>query len=726
MPFTPLDAFLNGFEGGKTEKDREGRKVVDKDKPFTLWSFENKQKWWVDPDEKETFYKLYLEDLENTVPRYLTERSTPIGQLRVDLDFKYEGRVDTHRHTREQVITFAGAYMAEVKKYLNVPETVSIYILEKDYPTFDPTKGSPVSEGKHTGLSSSGIHLQVPDIKTKASVEQAIRRSLLRRMEEFFPDLKFCKTWDDVYDKQPLSHTNNWPLLGSKKPDGLPYKIKYILDCDTTTGEISVDTNIPRVSIDMIKKMSVRSTADEETEMTEYGKQNTHQAPEREVLTGVQRVVSAPRGRQADRTDQTSRGSSPGRMIIPPLTQELRDYYQGHVNNLASFRFKNYPDWVAVGQCLKNLHPDLNDLWHDFSSKYEDYKPSETENKWNSFGYRVDGTKLGRGSLRHWSREDNPDGYKQVEDSNVESLMDRSVETATENDVAQVIHAKYGDEFKCAIFVNTSIGQEHLLDAICTHVHQGLRNTEWQLKIIEGCIHLVKSNIVVCTSLIELVSLSNSTFVTEHGCPLDVLAFKDVTLHVVKNSLECVKNLFRMEDALDAKELSQSLVVGLHHARTVVRFKCNDLPGAIGTQLLLEVVDRSNNVVADRAIAETQLYQTCVKHCPLGCEHIALDLASNTIDIGEYTKGVVGDLHFIHLLKHLALCMLGHVDIVGVDILCLLYSHDRDAIKCFLCCKLCTEMRQCLQDLLVCQHQDTKELVSIALDINLIATCSTN
>jgi P4 family phage/plasmid primase-like protien len=452
MPFTPLDAFLNGFEGGKTEKDREGRKVLDKDKPFTLWSFENKQKWWVAEDDKETFYKLYLDDLENTVPRYLTERSTPIGQLRVDLDFKYEGRVDAHRHTREQVKSFAQAYMAEVKKYLNVPETVSIYILEKDYPTFDPTKGSPISEGKHTGLSSSGIHLQVPDIKTKASVEQAIRRSLLRRMEEFFPDLKFCKTWDDVYDKQPLSHTNNWPLLGSKKPDGLPYKIKYILDWEAETGEISVDTNIPRVSIDMIKKMSVRSTADEETEMTEYGKQNTHQAPEREVLTGVQRVVSAPRGRQAERTDQASRGSSPGRMIIPPLTQELRDYYAGHVNNLAAFRYNTYVEWVAVGQCLKNLHPDLNDLWHDFSSKYEDYKPSETENKWNSFGYRVDGTKLGRGSLRHWSREDNPEGFKQVEDTNVDSLMERSVETATENDVAQVIHAKYGDEFKCAKF----------------------------------------------------------------------------------------------------------------------------------------------------------------------------------------------------------------------------------------------------------------------------------
>ena len=443
MPITPLDRFLDGSPDAKTEKDQRGRKVLDSGKPFTLWSFENKHKWWIDQDEMNTFYKLYFQDLENTVPRYLTEKQTPIGQLRIDLDFKYEGQVTEHRHTREQVVAFIGAYMAEVKKYLKVPECVSIYLLEKDYPTYDPIKK----------ISSSGIHVQVPEIKTKGSVEQAIRRTLLKHMEEYFPKLGFLKTWDDVYDKSPLSHTNNWPLLGSKKPDGLPYKIKYILDWESDTGEIGIDTTVPRMTIDLIKALSVRSNPDEETELTEYGAQNTHQAPEREVLSGVQRAVSAPRGRPTHRNDsQGSRGGSPGRIIIPPLTQELRDYYEGHVNNLGSNRYSDYANWIAVGQCLKNLHPDLNDVWHDFSAKGDGYKPSEAEQKWNSFGFRVDGAKLGLGTLRHWSREDNEQEYKRIETENVESLMRKSAETATENDVARVIHAKYRDEFKCARF----------------------------------------------------------------------------------------------------------------------------------------------------------------------------------------------------------------------------------------------------------------------------------
>ena len=443
MPLTPLDRFLDGDKDGKTDTDRAGRKVIDKDKPFTLWSFENKHKWFVNEDDMETFYRLYFQDLENTVPRYLTEKCTAVGQLRVDLDFKYDGKVDEHKHTQEQVLKFVQAYMNEANRYLEIPEDyVEVFVLEKQYPTYDATKK----------ISASGIHMQVPTLKTKAGVEQALRRTLLKRMDEFFPGLGCNKGWDDVYDKSPLSHTGNWPLLGSKKPDGMPYKVRYIVNWEKETGEVGVETAVPPVSVGLIKRLSVRSNPSEETAMTEYGKANVHQAPEREIQTGVQRALSAPRGRPAGRGDQNSRSSSPGRIIIPPLTQELREYYEGHVKNLASFRYTNYADWIAVGQCLKNLHPDLNDMWHEFSAKGEGYKFPEAETKWNSFGFRVDGAKLGLGSLRHWSREDNPEGYKKVEDENIDALMRKSAETGTENDVARVIHAKYRDEFKCAKF----------------------------------------------------------------------------------------------------------------------------------------------------------------------------------------------------------------------------------------------------------------------------------
>jgi hypothetical protein len=138
MP-TKLDLFLNGNKDGKTEQERRGRKVEEAGKPFSLWSFEGKDKWMINSDDMDEFYRLYYANLMNGVPMYFTERSTAVGMLRVDLDFKYVGIVDEHRHNHKQVIAFVKAYMAEVKRYLVVDDFTEVYILEKDNPTFDKT-----------------------------------------------------------------------------------------------------------------------------------------------------------------------------------------------------------------------------------------------------------------------------------------------------------------------------------------------------------------------------------------------------------------------------------------------------------------------------------------------------------------------------------------------------------------------------------------------------------
>jgi P4 family phage/plasmid primase-like protien len=416
-----------------------------KGNPYNFQDFSNKSDMWMVPeDEMNTFYRLYFEDLENTIPLYLTEKQTRIGQLRVDLDFKYVGEVHEHRHTQEQTLAFIAAYMAEVKKYHPVSEVTEIFVLEKTKPTYNAIEK----------VSRSGIHIQIPDIKTQASIEQAIKKTLVPRMEEFFPGLGLKESWDQTYDKSPLSHTNMWMVLGSKKNDGLPYKVKYVANWDPQTGEIDVDPDVPKFSIELIKRLSTRSKDSEETPWTEYAKERVRNiAPaEREVMTGAQRALSAGRGRAAARDEPGTRSSSPGRIVIPPLSAELLEYYTAHVNNLADFRYNNYSDWVAVGQCLKNLHPDLKDLWHEFSAKGSGYKPNECENKWNSFHFRIDGARLGIGSLRHWSATDDFEKFKTIEEKNIDTLLEHSAETGTENDVAQVIYAKYRDEFKCAKF----------------------------------------------------------------------------------------------------------------------------------------------------------------------------------------------------------------------------------------------------------------------------------
>ena len=449
MP-TKLDRFLNGNPAAASETERNGRKVAPgSDKPFTHWSFENGTKWFIPADDMAEFFRLYCDDIRNCVPRYLTEKSTPIGQVRIDLDFVYTGNVEAHKHTREQVVAFMGAFMEELKKYVQVPESAEIFVLEKDCPTPSKTK-----QGET--ISKSGVHIQIPAIKTRADVEQSIRRSLVRRMDEFFPDLDCMKGWEEVYDKSPLTHTNNWPLLGSKKPaeGSLPYSLRYTIDWDRETGEMSIDDTVsPVVTVDLVKSLSVRSRPDEETPLTEYGEKNTRAPVEPQTV-----VRSVSRGRTTQRDGESgSRGSSPGRLYIEPLTEHKKKYIQDHVMNLKEERFTNYADWIAVGQCLKNIHPELEDVWLDFSEQINHVKPGEYDqracmSKWQSFGFRVDGARVGIGSLRFWSRNDNPDRFQQIESTNIDRLIEEAAMTCTENDVAQVIFAKYQDEFKCAAY----------------------------------------------------------------------------------------------------------------------------------------------------------------------------------------------------------------------------------------------------------------------------------
>lgn len=438
MP-TKLEIFLNGNPNGRTDTERIGKKVLESGKPFTHWSFENKHKWFIDDDSIEEFYKLYCAELRMHNAQFLTEKSTPIGQLRVDLDFKYDGHLEEHRHTQEQVINFVKAYMEEAKKWVEAPETAEIYILEKQNPTYIKTDNT----------SKSGIHIQVPVIKSRPDVEQGIRRALVKRMEEFFPDLGLKTDWDDVYDKQPLTHTNNWPLLGSKKPaEGYqPYEMKYILDWDRDSGDISVDTDVPVIiTPDLVKKLSIRSPKSEETKLTAWGEENSK--PPREPVT---RAVS--RGRAPEREEPSSRGSSPGRIYIEPLSETKRKYIERHVQNLGEHRYNgHHNDWYAVCQCLKNIHPDLEDVFLDFIEQTNDEKrKAKARATWNGCQLRVEGEmRYGIENLRKWSKLDDFDHFLEIEKTNIDSLVNEAANSSTEYDIAQVIHARYRDEFKCS------------------------------------------------------------------------------------------------------------------------------------------------------------------------------------------------------------------------------------------------------------------------------------
>lgn len=404
----------------------------------------DKGKYFIPEDEMGEFYDLYVEAIKDDARLYLTEKPREIGPLRIDFDFIYEQKTEKHLHTQEQVLTFAKAYMDSMKEFLNLPAITNVYVMEKRRPTFDSKKQR----------FKSGIHIVVPDVCTHKYVEQNVRRALLKRMDEFFPGLPLKDSWDKVYDEQVLNRSQQWTLYGSRKndEDSLPYKITYVLKYDGNS--IQVDNSIPDISVDLMKHLSLREEKPE-TVMTEagkalYGNTKTSQRDDVRISGGKPRV-----GRPAQRSEKpNSRASSPNGRIFVQLDPEKHSYIKAHVMNLDPKRADEYNTWVQVAICLHNIHPDLLDVFLDFSSQDEKkYNEADCIQKWNSLTFRNDGDRLGEGTLRYWSREDDREGYDEIEKNNVDRLVS-SARSCTENDVAAVIFAKFRDNYKCSDFRN--------------------------------------------------------------------------------------------------------------------------------------------------------------------------------------------------------------------------------------------------------------------------------
>jgi len=414
-------------------------------------------KYFIPEDDKDRFYELYVESILDGDHQYLTEKSTEIGPLRIDFDFIYDTEVKKHLHTQEQTINFCKAYMNEIKQLLVVPESVDIYIMEKRKPTFDEKKNR----------YKSGIHIVIPQLCSHKFVEQRVRRALVGRMDEFFGGLPLKETWDKVYDESVVNRSVPWTLYGSRKADPgcLTYEIAYILDYKNE-NDVQIKS-APELNVGLMKTLSLCRDEKDETPMTEDGKQLYDDLRKKvEVRGGGQQKA---RGRPLQRNQNPgSRTSSPsGRVLLQPLDADRKQYYRDHVMNLgisedslrdnptnSEPRYVKYNEWIQVAICLHNIHPDLLDVFLDFSAQDEKkYNEGDCINYWNRLTFRNDGDRLGEGTLRYWSRCDNKEGYDEIEKTNVDRLIMTAC-SCTEHDVAAVIYAKFRDAYKCSDFRN--------------------------------------------------------------------------------------------------------------------------------------------------------------------------------------------------------------------------------------------------------------------------------
>lgn len=379
------------------------------------------------------FYALYKDALRSNMDLHLTEKHRYISPICIDLDLRRPLPQDTamgggggdtlplpRLYDREHIIAFCRVYLEELAHYVEVPRGTRVYLLEK------------ACASAAQGLLKDGVHIMLPDIVTRPSVQLLVRTRCLERLRGWHVSLGVSNTLEDVFDEAVIAK-NNWLMYGSKKPGGVPYTLTAVLDaysCDAIAGPAVV-----AAATDLVEVLSLRNKFMEAR--VHAGRAAEVQAFEAEV-DEAQRAAATTRAVMSNTENREAYDAGGDQ---PKDLDEVRRLVQ----ILSPRRAENYNDWIRLGWCLRNIDFGLLSAWRDFSKQSNKYVEGECDRRW---AYMRKGG-LGVGTLHMWAKHDNPEQYAGMMSESLRNLVMTSL-TGTHHDVAMVIHSMYKHEFVCA------------------------------------------------------------------------------------------------------------------------------------------------------------------------------------------------------------------------------------------------------------------------------------
>ena len=426
------------------------------------------------PDDKyREFLRQYYEHvfLKNK-DEYLTEKQLDEGcPILIDIDFRYEYSVTNRIHTSKHIIDIVCLYLEELKtmyqfeKHTHIP----VYVFEKDA----------VNRIESKQITKDGIHIII-GLKSDRVCQSILRKRILSKIGDVWSDLpiKNNNSWIDVLDEGITKGGTNWQLYGSKKPGNQPYKLSYVYDVciDDSDNELMYNPVDIRsfVNADSIIKLSARNRDStflfmDNNFTDEYDAVNNTDKQHLKTNTSISRtqpsVVSNVQG-------ITSKEMLDNEIMyflesLKPEEHELREAYE-YTMALPNTYYEDgsYTKWMRVGWALCNTDKRLFIVWVCLSAKQAkfDYKYiNDLWDKWKEFDCD-NANGLSTRSIMFWLREENPAGFKKVQENSIDYQIDLTLDkismTASDKggltrgsgdfDIATVLYHIYKDEYVCA------------------------------------------------------------------------------------------------------------------------------------------------------------------------------------------------------------------------------------------------------------------------------------
>jgi P4 family phage/plasmid primase-like protien len=393
---------------------------VEKGSEFTHTSIVKPTGSFYIPAEKiDDFHRLYKSAVHFGEDLYLTEKHRDISPILIDFDFRFQKVDHVERCFGEELInTIVHTYARIIRDYVDMPSFTMIVML----------KPSPVV---NKDVIKDGIHIVVPDVVTRPSVQYLIREKVLAECSQMLSSLELVNSYEDVIDEAVIQR-NNWQMYGSKKPNNEKYKVTDVFTISGNNNDVSkTPLNENEKDLDYVEWLSIRNKYDV--------------SPLREnVMEEVKKLEDKLEEKKNKKITPANNMLQATQNLKKNMYEEDLDYVKNLVKILNPSRANRYDEWIKVGWCLRNIDYRLMNAWIDFSKQSSKFVDGECERLWNYM--QDDG--LGIGSLHMWAKQDNMQAYKEIIKSNIYCLIKKSL-TETHHDIACVVHALYKHDFVC-------------------------------------------------------------------------------------------------------------------------------------------------------------------------------------------------------------------------------------------------------------------------------------
>jgi P4 family phage/plasmid primase-like protien len=386
--------------------------------------------------ELENFWEVYCNNMSSAEIPILgvAEKPHNYTPILVDIDLKIQDDPSfvygDHLYTEEHVTKMVQVYQSVLRNIVDSCDDNMLVCILLEKPIYYITNGD-------TRYIKNGFHLHFPNLFL-SKVDQNVH--LMTRVKKEVADMKMFADIgieDSASVVDECCGTVPWLVYGSRKnEDSEPYKFSKVFNSDCQ--EIDLEDALSNYTLyDNDETLinvngKVRYFLPRILSIVPYGR------PTNELRDGLEYISKEKLNKSKTTVIKHASVSAEEALKLSAVLMPM----------LADFRADVYSEWMNIGWVLFNIGDGSNDAleqWLEFSQRSEKYDETKCIYEWERM-VQKDKT---IGTLKHFAKYDSPEKYDAWLKQQVVPLIKTSL-SGSHNDIAKILYAYYGDEFRCA------------------------------------------------------------------------------------------------------------------------------------------------------------------------------------------------------------------------------------------------------------------------------------